>query len=99
MSGRTYAVCGYCHFRRSADAQGASTEGSREYMVAISDFLLTGNVQNLGWLKKDGNPEITVLRVHEDVRNTTVLNSSRASSPNGFGNGQKRIHAKGNTAS
>lgn len=57
--------------------KGASIEDGRDYTIAISDFLLTGNEQNLGWLKKDGNPDITVLNVHEDIRNTTIAELKR----------------------
>ncbi|MCC7230660.1 MAG: 5'-nucleotidase C-terminal domain-containing protein, partial [Fimbriimonadaceae bacterium] len=57
--------------------KGASIVDGRDYTVAISDFLLTGNEQNLGWLKKDGNPDITVLKVHEDIRNTTIAELKR----------------------
>ncbi len=57
--------------------KGAPIEDGRDYTIAISDFLLTGNEQNLGWLKKDGNPDITVLKEHEDVRNATIAELKR----------------------
>lgn len=57
--------------------KGVALEDGRDYFVAISDFLLTGNEQNLGWLKKDGNADITVLQVHEDIRNSTIAELKR----------------------
>ena len=61
--------------------KGAPIENGRDYTIAISDFLLTGNEQNLGWLKKDNNPDITVLQVHEDIRNTTIAELKRRFGP------------------
>ncbi len=57
--------------------KGAAIEDGRDYTIAISDFLLTGNEQNFGWLKKDGNPDITVLKEHEDIRNATIAELKR----------------------
>ncbi len=57
--------------------KGAPIDDSRDYTIAISDFLLTGNEQNLGWLKKDGNSDITVLKEHEDIRNATIAELKR----------------------
>jgi len=57
--------------------QGKPIEDGRDYTIAISDFLLTGNEQNLGWLKKDGNPDITVLKEYDDIRNTTIAELKR----------------------
>lgn len=57
--------------------KGAPIEDGRDYTIAISDFLLTGNEQNLGWLKKDGNPDITVLQTHADIRNATIAELKR----------------------
>lgn len=57
--------------------KGAAIDDSRDYVIAISDFLLTGNEQNLGWLKKDGNADITVLQEHADIRNATIAELKR----------------------
>lgn len=57
--------------------KGAPIDDGRDYTVAISDFLLTGNEQNFAWLKKDGNPDITVLKEHEDIRNATIAELKR----------------------
>lgn len=56
---------------------GKLIEDAREYTVAINDFLLTGNEQNFNWLKKDGNPDIVVLKEHEDIRNATIAELKR----------------------
>jgi 5'-nucleotidase/UDP-sugar diphosphatase len=65
--------------------KGAAIEDGGDYTIAISDFLLTGNEQNLSWLKKDGNPDITVLKEHEDIRNATIAELKRR-----FGNSSSR---------
>lgn len=57
--------------------KGQSIDDAQSYTIAISDFLLTGNETNLGWLKKDGNPEITVLKEHDDIRNSTIAELKR----------------------
>jgi 5'-nucleotidase len=56
---------------------GAAISDARVYTVAINDFLLTGNEQNLAWLKRDGNPDITVLAEHQDIRNATIAELKR----------------------
>lgn len=61
--------------------KGEPIEDARDYTVAISDFLLTGNEQNFGWLKKDDNPDITVLQTHEDIRNATIAELKRRFGP------------------
>lgn len=50
---------------------GSPLDPAKNYVVAISDFLLTGNEQNLGFLKRDA-PEIKVLKEHDDIRNATI---------------------------
>jgi 5'-nucleotidase len=56
---------------------GEAINDGRVYTIAINDFLLTGNEQNLGWLKRDGNPDITVLQEHQDIRNATIAELKR----------------------
>ena len=56
---------------------GEAINDGRVYTIAINDFLLTGNEQNLGWLKRDGNPDITVLGEHQDIRNATIAELKR----------------------
>lgn len=56
---------------------GQAIDDGRVYTIAISDFLLTGNEQNFGWLKRDGNPDITVLKEHQDIRNATIAELKR----------------------
>lgn len=51
---------------------GKAINPTQTYTVAINDFLLTGNEQNLAFLKKDGNSEIKVLKEYDDIRNTTI---------------------------
>jgi 5'-nucleotidase len=56
---------------------GEAIDDSRVYTIAINDFLLTGNEQNFSWLKRDGNPEITVMMEHQDIRNATIAELKR----------------------
>lgn len=56
---------------------GKPIEDARDYVIAITDFLLTGNEQNFDWLKKDGNAEITVLGEHADIRNAVIAELKR----------------------
>ena len=51
--------------------KGAVLDPNKTYKVAISDFLLTGLEQNLGFLKKD-NPDIKVIAELVDIRNSTI---------------------------
>jgi 5'-nucleotidase / UDP-sugar diphosphatase len=50
---------------------GKALDIAAKYRVAINDFLLTGNEQNLSFLKRD-NPDITVIAEHRDIRSTTI---------------------------
>ena len=56
---------------------GEAINDGRVYTIAINDFLLTGNEQNFSWLKRDGNPDITVLGEHQDIRNATIAELKR----------------------
>lgn len=55
---------------------GQPIEGTRRYRVAVSDFLLTGREQNLGFLTRD-NPDLTVIREHRDVRQALIAEIRR----------------------
>lgn len=50
---------------------GKALDVAGKYRVAINDFLLTGNEQNLSFLKRD-NPDITIIAEHGDIRATTI---------------------------
>jgi 5'-nucleotidase len=56
---------------------GQAIDDARVYTIAINDFLLTGNEQNFAWLKRDGNPDITVLMEHQDIRSATITELKR----------------------
>ncbi len=66
---------------RSADGiwmiGSAALDSSRVYRVAMTDFLLTGNETNLGFLKRDGLG-ISVQAEHADIRSATITQLKRA---------------------
>ncbi len=50
---------------------GAEIDPAKSYTIAVNDFLLTGNETGFAFFKRD-NPEIKVLKEHEDIRNSTI---------------------------
>jgi 5'-nucleotidase len=50
---------------------GEPLDESRTYMVAINDFLLTGNEQGLDYLTPD-NPGLKIVAQHGDIRKATI---------------------------
>ena len=50
---------------------GAPLDPAASYLVAINDFLLTGNEIGLDFLKQD-NPELTVQAELIDIRNALI---------------------------
>lgn len=59
---------------------GVAIDPAKTYTVAVNDFLLTGNEQNFGYFKRD-NPEIEVVKEHEDIRNATIAQFKKAYPP------------------
>jgi 5'-nucleotidase len=55
---------------------GAPLDLNRAYRVAIMDYLLTGNEQNLGYLRADA-PGVKVLREGPDIRQATIQEFKR----------------------
>lgn len=68
---------GYLQTSGVSFVEGAWRVGSKpldlnaNYKVAINDFLLTGNEQNLPFLKRD-SPDIFVLGEHQDIRSAVI---------------------------
>lgn len=48
--------------------RGAVLEPERRYVVALPDFLTTGQERGLGFLKLDAQPEMVLVARHRDVR-------------------------------
>jgi len=44
----------------------------RTYTVAINDFLVSGRETNLGFLHLDGNPNLTLVSTHRDIRKVLI---------------------------
>lgn len=55
---------------------GTTISPTQTYKIAISDFLLTGNEQDLEFLKRD-NPDLKFLAEHADIRNSTITEIKR----------------------